>query len=135
MSTVGFGSIDQTVNERNKFAERSYGVQTNVNLDKFLPQEAGIKFPMFFSFNESFKNPQFNPLDPDIDFKESLAAVNTKEERDSIRFGGQEYQMRKSINFTNVRKEKNAGGPRPAAQNHLQKAVIKNKAGQQKRKE
>ena len=55
MSTIGFGSIDQTVNERNKFAERSYGVQTNVNLDKFLPQEAGIKFPMFFSFNESFK--------------------------------------------------------------------------------
>ena len=55
MSTIGFGSIDQTVNERNKFAERSYGVQTNVNLDKFLPQEAGIKFPMFFSFNESQK--------------------------------------------------------------------------------
>ena len=88
------------------FAERSYGVQTNVNLDKLLPQEARVKFPMFFSFNESFKNPQFNPLDPDINFKESLAAVDTKEERDSLRFAGQEYQMRKSINFTNVRKEK-----------------------------
>jgi cell surface protein SprA len=24
-STIGFGSIDQTVNERNKFEERSYG--------------------------------------------------------------------------------------------------------------
>jgi hypothetical protein len=74
-----------------------------------------VKFPMFFSFNESFKNPQFNPLDPDIDFKESLAAVDTREERDSLRFAGQEYQMRKSINFTNVRKEKGSGGSgRPA---------------------
>lgn len=134
MSTIGFGSIDQTVNERNKFAERSYGVQTNVNLDKFLPQEAGIKFPMFFSFNESFKNPQFNPLDPDINFKESLAAVDTQEERDSLRFAGQEYQMRKSINFTNVRKEKSAGGPRPAAPKSPPKGGDKEQGGPTKAK-
>ena len=134
MSTIGFGSIDQTVNERNKFAERSYGVQTNVNLDKFLPQEAGIKFPMFFSFNESFKNPQFNPLDPDINFKESLAAVDTQEERDSLRFAGQEYQMRKSINFTNVRKEKSAGGPRPAAPKSPPKGGGKKEGGPTKAK-
>ena len=112
VSTIGFGSIEQTVNERNKFAERSYGIQTNFNIDKLLPQEAGIKFPMFYSFNESFKSPQFNPLDPDINFKESLAAVKTKEERDSLRYAGQEYEMRKSINFTNVRKEKSKGGER-----------------------
>ena len=112
MSTIGFGSIEQTVNERNKFAERSYGIQTNLNIDKLLPQEAGIKFPMFYSFNESFKSPQFNPLDPDINFKESLSAVKTKEGRDSLRYAGQEYQMRKSINFTNVRKEKGRVGER-----------------------
>ena len=78
-STIGFGSIDQTVNERNKFEERSYGVQTNVNLDKVLPQEAGVKVPMFFSFSESFKSPQFNPLDPDIEFKSALANVSSQE--------------------------------------------------------
>jgi len=110
MSTIGFGSIDQTVNERNKFAERNYGIQTNVNLDKMLPEESGIKFPMFFSFSESFKTPQFNPLDPDIEFKEALANVSTPEARDSLRYAGQEYQMRKSLNFTNVRKEKSTGG-------------------------
>ena len=109
-STIGFGSIDQTVNERNKFSERSYGVQTNVNLDKVLPQEAGVKVPMFFSFSESFKSPQFNPLDPDIEFKSALANVSSQEDRDSIRFAGQEYNMRKSLNFTNVRKEKGSGG-------------------------
>ena len=92
-------------------AERSYGVQTNVNLDKVLPQEAGVKVPMFFSFSESFKSPQFNPLDPDIEFKSALANVSNQQERDSIRFAGQEYNMRKSLNFTNVRKEKGTGGP------------------------
>jgi len=110
MSTIGFGSIDQTVNERNKFAERNYGIQTNVNLDKMLPKESGVKFPMFFSFSESFKTPQFNPLDPDIEFKDALANVDSKDERDSLRYAGQEYQMRKSLNFTNVRKEKSGGG-------------------------
>jgi cell surface protein SprA len=86
------------------------GVQTNVNLDKVLPQEAGVKVPMFFSFSESFKSPQFNPLDPDIEFKSALANVSDQEERDSIRFAGQEYNMQKSLNFTNVRKEKGSGG-------------------------
>ena len=109
LSTIGFGSIDQTVNERNKYSERSYGIQSNINLDKLLPKEAGIKFPMFFSFNESFKSPQFNPLDPDIEFKQALSAVDTDKERDSLRYAGQEYQKLKSINFTNVRKEKSTG--------------------------
>ncbi|NDH00553.1 MAG: DUF1501 domain-containing protein, partial [Opitutae bacterium] len=117
MSTIGFGSIDQTVNERNKFAERSYGVQSNINLDKVLPSELGVKVPMFFSFSENFKSPQFNPLDPDIEFNRALAETNSQEERDSLRFAGQEYEMRKSINFTNVRKEKGGavgGAGRPA---------------------
>ena len=109
LSTIGFGSIDQTVNERNKYSERSYGIQSNINLDKLLPQEAGIKFPMFFSFNESFKSPQFNPLDPDIEFKQALLAADTDKERDSLRYAGQEYLKLKSINFTNVRKEKSTG--------------------------
>ena len=118
MSTIGFGSIDQTVNERNKFAERSYGVQSNINLDKVLPSELGVKLPMFFSFSENFKSPQFNPLDPDIEFNRALAETNSQAERDSLRFAGQEYEMRKSINFTNVRKEKGgavggAGKPAP----------------------
>jgi hypothetical protein len=108
-STIGFGSIDQTVNERNKYAESAYGIQSNINLDKVLPSELGVKIPMFISFNENFKSPQFNPLDPDIEFKTALAQADSQEERDSLRFAGQEYEMRKSINFTNVRKEKGTG--------------------------
>jgi cell surface protein SprA len=115
MSTIGFGSIDQTVNERNKFSQQRYGVQTNVQLDKFLPAEAGVRIPMFFSFSEDFKTPQFNPLDPDIPFKQALANVDSKSERDSLRYAGQEYEMRKSINFTNVGKNKSTGGASPAA--------------------
>ena len=112
MSTIGFGSIDQTVNERNKFSEKTYGIQSNVQLDKLLPSEMGLKIPMFFSFSENFKTPQFNPLDPDIAFKDALANVKTSAARDSLRYAGQEYEMRKSINFTNVRKDKatNSGG-------------------------
>ena len=78
--------------------------------------------------------PTVQSTDPDINFKESLAAVDTQEERDSLRFAGQEYQMRKSINFTNVRKEKSAGGPRPVAPKSPPKGGDKEQGGPAKAK-
>jgi len=109
-STIGFGSIDQTVNERNKFEEFSYDFQSKWNLDKFIGTKSGIKIPMFFSYSESWKNPQFNPLDPDIEFDRALDNLQSVEEQDNLKRAAQDYTMRKNLNFTNVRKERRGGG-------------------------
>lgn len=130
MSTIGFGSIEQTVNERNKYSLMNYAFQSNVNVDKFMPSELGLKVPMFFSFSEEFKTPQFNPLDPDITFRDALQNVSSAADKDSLRYAGQEYTQRKSLNFTNVRKEKSGGNtPRGA----MPKAAPKNKGNGSKK--
>ncbi len=105
-STPGFGSIEKKINERQKENITQYDIATNLALDKFLPEKAGLKIPMHFDYSEIFSNPQYNPLNPDIDFKEDLKTYSTKAERDSIKHLSQDYTRRKSINFMNVRKIK-----------------------------
>ncbi len=118
-STPGFGSIEKKVNDRSKEYFYSYDLATNLQLGKLLPQKAGLKLPMYFGFSESWTNPEFNPLDPDIPLEVSLDNPDyTEADKDSIRHLVQDYTMRKSINFTNVkidpRAARAAANPAPA---------------------
>ena len=106
LSTAGFGSIEKKVSERQKENIFSYDVATNIELGKFLPEKSGIKIPMHFDISETFSNPQYNPLNPDLSLREDLKTYDNKDDRDSILKIVQNYTRRKSLNFVNVRKEK-----------------------------
>ncbi|MBK5285300.1 MAG: cell surface protein SprA, partial [Bacteroidia bacterium] len=114
-STPGWGSIEQKVGERKKEDITSYDIATNIALDKFLPTKLGLKVPMYFGYGESISNPQYNPLDQDVLFSDALNAAPTVAYRDSIKRAAQDYTMRKSVNFTNVRKTKT----NPTAKSHI----------------
>jgi len=106
MSTVGFGSIEKKVNERQKYNAYQYDFSSSFDLGKFFPEDFGVKIPMYIGHSESIKNPQYNPLDPDILLTTSLKALDNATEKDSLKHIVQDYVKRKSINFTNVRKTK-----------------------------
>ena len=109
MSTVGFGSLEKNISERNLNESRRYNVTASVELGQLFPEKSNIKLPMYISVSESVENPQYNPLDPDILLSSSLDAYETKSEKDSIKQIVQDYTKIKSINFTNVRKERAVG--------------------------
>ena len=104
MSTIGFGSIEKKVNERQKSNDYQYDLSSNLELGKFFPEKYGVKIPLHISSSEQFSNPQYNPLDPDILFKTTLETMGTKYEQDSLKHIAQNYVSRNAINFTNVRK-------------------------------
>ena len=106
MSTIGFGSIEKNVTERQKNNSYQYDFASTFNLGKFFPDDYGFKIPMYVGRSESIKNPQYNPLDPDILLNESLEILSKNSEKDSLKNIVQDYVQRKSINFTNVRKTK-----------------------------
>jgi len=105
-SSVAWGSLDQSVTERSQEEIMSYDLQTSWQLDKFFSEDLKLRLPMFFSMAEEWRNPRFNPLDPDIEFRDALANIDEATSRDSIRKIGQTYTMRRSLNFTNVRKDR-----------------------------
>ncbi|MFC2098957.1 cell surface protein SprA, partial [Bacteroidota bacterium] len=111
-STPGFGSIEKKVNERSKEQVLQYDISSNIELGKFFPEKSGVTIPMFIGYSESRINPQYNPLDPDIPLKSALRNAETKEEKDEIKRTAQDFTRRKSLNFTNVRKQKLEGTPR-----------------------
>ncbi len=104
-STIGFGSLEKKVSERNRADNTFFDVSSSFELGKFLPQKSGIKIPMYVSYSTQVLTPQFDPRTPDVELKQALDGAN-KAQRDSILNFAQDYTTRSSINFTNVRKER-----------------------------
>ena len=108
MSTVGFGSIDQSLTARQKYDAYQYDFSSTFALGNFFGEKAAIKIPMYVGVSEAIQNPQYNPLDPDITLKASLDELQSNEEKEELKEIAQDLTKRKSINFTNVRKNKSS---------------------------
>ena len=105
-STVGFGSLDSRVSDRSRSDNQLYDISGSVELGKFFPAKSGIKIPAYINVSNAVATPQYDPQSPDVELKKTLAAAPSSQARDSIRNVSIDYTMRKSINFTNVHKER-----------------------------
>ena len=112
-SSIAFGGLDQSVTERSQEEIMSYDLQTSWELGKFFSEKVKLRIPLFYSMAEEWRNPRFNPLDPDIEFRDALANIEDFAARDSIRKIAQTYNMRRSVNFANVRKERSNNQRKP----------------------
>ncbi|RZK49580.1 MAG: cell surface protein SprA [Pedobacter sp.] len=104
-STIGFGSIEKKVSERNRSDQQFFDLSTNLELGKFFSNRTGLRIPMFLSYSNQIFTPQFDPRMPDVELKRSLEAAN-RFQKNSILKVAQDYTVRSSLNFTNVRKER-----------------------------
>ncbi|MBP7513457.1 MAG: cell surface protein SprA [Flavobacteriales bacterium] len=108
-STPFWGSIDKRVSERQRDTRYGVDVSANLEMGKFLPQESGVKVPLYVGYSEQIINPQFDPLNPDIQWDDATRAL-TREERKERLKQLRTYTRRRSINVTNVHKERGSGG-------------------------
>lgn len=110
IATPGFGSVEKKVSERLRETQFSYDISTQLELGKFMPEKWNIRLPLFYGYGESRITPQFNPLDPDILLKPFLENGDIDQGiRDSIANVTVDVTKRKSINLSNVRKERGKG--------------------------
>jgi cell surface protein SprA len=100
--TAGFGGIEQKMNERAKTGLTQFDIATNIEAGKLLPKKARISLPVFASINKTIENPEFDPFNKDILYKEKLNATEGRV-RDSIRNMSADQTTIKTLNFTNVR--------------------------------
>ncbi len=102
-STVGWGSIDQNVQERSQEDFHQYDIATNLELGKLLGPESALSVPFYFGYSKSVASPKYYPLDPDIPLDVALKNAEDEAARDSIKSMSQNVIKRKSVNFTNVK--------------------------------
>ncbi len=104
--TYGFGSIQSSISERSREETTAFDVSANVNVEKMLPRKLGLQVPMFISYETLKSVPHFDPKNPDIPLDASLLAFETEDQRSNYLDIVTEQAVRRSLNFTNVRKIK-----------------------------
>ena len=111
-SSIGYGGLDQNVNERSREQVVQLDAATNLALDKFFPSKWGLRLPLYMQWTETRKSPQYDPFDLDIPLQEKIAS-SPSEQRDSIREIAQDITTFKTISLTNVRKERSRNNKKP----------------------
>lgn len=106
LSTVGWGGIDKKLNERSLDDQYQYDVQGNFELGKFFPVKTGLSIPIFLSYGNTTIRPYYNPLNPDVVLQKEIDESTNEDYRDKIRKAADDFTARKSLNFTNVRKNR-----------------------------
>lgn len=107
----GFGTLEQSVNQRSLDDMRQFDISANLDLGKLLPKEAAIQIPVYAGVSRITSTPEYDPYDLDIKLKDKLKNANP-DKRDSIRNDAIDVTTIKTVNFTNVKKNR-TGNKRP----------------------
>jgi cell surface protein SprA len=105
-TTFGFGAVSSKIFERTRDETTAYDISANINVDKLIPGNTGIKIPMFLGYQNTTINPNYDPANPDLRIDAALKSFNTDEERNEYLEVIRDQETRKSLNFINVRKVK-----------------------------
>ena len=109
--SVGFGTLEQRVNERSREDFKQFDVSANLDLGRMLPRSAGIQLPVYAAISKTTSTPEYDPYDLDLRLKDKIEAATSGAMADSIRRDAEDQVTLKTITFTNVKKIKT--GPEP----------------------
>ncbi len=98
------GSVDSRVQDRQRNEQIGFDLNSTIQLGQFFGKQARVSLPFFYGYSLGLINPEYDPFNPDIKLADYDDA--TRRERKKL---GQDFNERKSFNFTNVRKEAKAG--------------------------
>ncbi|HMO62067.1 MAG TPA: cell surface protein SprA [Ferruginibacter sp.] len=111
MHTTGFGTLEQRVNDRYRDNYTQFDIAANLELGKLLPKNAGISIPVFASYSQTVSKPEYDPFDMDIRLKDKINAADTERQKDSIKNAAIDFTSTTTVNFTNVRVNRNSQAP------------------------
>ena len=97
ISTPGWGTLEQTVQERQQKTKMGLDANSTMQMGKFFPEKWGVQLPMYVGFSESVETPRYSPLQPDLELND-VSNISKPLKKKS-----QTYTKRRSINFTNVK--------------------------------
>ncbi|HEY4107477.1 cell surface protein SprA [Puia sp.] len=101
--SVGWGTIDQSTNQRSLENDAEVDAAINIDAGKLLPKKAAVSIPIYAGITQTTSTPEYDPFDLDIKLKDKLSAAPAKE-KDSIRKQAVDQTTIQTVNFTNVHK-------------------------------
>ncbi len=105
-TSIGWGSLEQRVAERARQEVLQYDMAGSFQLDKFLPKKYGIRLPIYAQYSQTLKTPEYDPYKFDIPLRTLIAAQTDPTIQKELKQQAQTITTIKSLNMTNVRKER-----------------------------
>ena len=115
MHTIGFGDLEQKIDQRYRDNYYQYNVAANLDLGKLLPENAGLQIPIHAGINQSVSTPQYDPYNLDtkiedmynnIDADLNLDAQQKQDKKNEIKDNAQDVVTITSVNVTNLQKNR-----------------------------
>ncbi len=103
VETAGFGGIEQSVADRKDEDTYNYAVTTQFELGKIFPEKAKVNAPLYYSYTKETVKPKYNPLDTDMLLSDAMDALQTKEEKDSLRSLTTVTETQRNLSLTGVK--------------------------------
>ena len=103
-STVGFGSIDQSPNQRSREHLTQYDIVSNVNVGQLLPKKWAVQIPFNYSIGETQITPQYDPFYQDLTLEDRIDTAERTEDKKAIKNQAVDYTKRKSVSLIGIRK-------------------------------
>ena len=103
IETAGFGGIESNVMNRNMADYHQLNFSASMDLGRFLPEQAKLQIPAYFTYTNKTTSPKYNALDEDILLKDALKNLETAEEKDSLKVMTQSVIETRSFNITNAK--------------------------------
>jgi cell surface protein SprA len=108
-SSIGWGALDQKLDDRAKESVTQVDFSTGLQLGKLLGPNSKLQLPFYYQYSETVRKPQYDALDLDLPLAEKLRSIQDPVKRDSVREQSQDLSSLKQISLTNVRKEASGG--------------------------
>jgi cell surface protein SprA len=111
---VGYGSIDQKVQQRSREQVLEYSINGRFELGKFFPVKSGLHVPFNIQHSNNTRTPEYDPYDLDLKLKDKLNAETNGDKRTAIKDAAQTSQTINGFSFDNVRKDRTNAERKPA---------------------
>jgi len=112
-STIGFGQIDQQLQERQLDLRTEYDFAANLELGKFTPDSWGLSVPFYYQFAKTISQAEFDPYNTDLRV-DTLNTIENFPDLEDLNERSKERTTIQTFNFTNVRKQRTSDkAPKP----------------------
>lgn len=105
-TTANFGNLEDPLVKEELMNTFTFQSTLDMELGKFLPEEWGLRIPLYLDHSREIGSPEYNPLNPDVLLRDDLRTYKTAAERDSVRNMTERHKSATNLTLSNVRKER-----------------------------
>jgi cell surface protein SprA len=109
---VGYGAIDQKVQQRSREQVTEYSLNGRFELGKFFPAKSGIHIPFNAIHSNNTRTPEYDPYDLDLKLTEKIKTSDPGKV-DEIKAKARTAQIIDGFSFDNVRKDRTNSERKP----------------------